>query len=462
MSAQMTISRYEELRRQVAALPKEIEAWKVETTQKLDMQAHFSQLEALDVLMTGYVSRLETLLGELKALTEAEPFTAKAYELVEALIKSQKVWDFFREKLELRRSATFREPLWVADTVAWDCYVPVMERAADEGIIAKSKLREPPLTYLTAELSPATFARGAREFESVNPKQGTVRLPIPIIELPWDHAPNLWGFTSIHHEVGHDIEADLKLRPLLKLNLETTLSGKNVPQERIDRWEMWMPEVFADLVGLQLAGPAFTESLLNLLWLPAAMVTSLNPQDEHPTPYVRILMNTAYIRTLVADAPLLAGHADEIEQRWLGIYGAQPKFQPYLDDFANVFKALMDTPLQALKGNSVRALMPYTKGDDTRIRDAVNYLLTGDHAPAARSLNPRHCVCIAQLAVKEAARQAANSAKPAAETAAELSVLLDRINTLTNTLTRDNTPAVLRGDTSNAHRNFIAGFLDVI
>ena len=62
----------------------------------------------------------------------------------------QKVWDFFRKKFELRFSDTFKDILWVADTVAWDCYRPVLEAAAGEDILPKSQFREPPLTYLTA------------------------------------------------------------------------------------------------------------------------------------------------------------------------------------------------------------------------------------------------------------------------------------------------------------------------
>ena len=74
-----------------------------------------------------------------------------------------------------------------------------------------------------------------------------------MIEVPWDHIVNLWEFLSIHHEVGHDIEADLLLRPALRAAVEKALADAGLNEERIALWLDWQPEVFADLVAIQLA-----------------------------------------------------------------------------------------------------------------------------------------------------------------------------------------------------------------
>jgi hypothetical protein len=364
------------------------------------------------------------------------------------IIRSQQLWDFFRDKLDLRFSPTFKEVLWVADTVAWNCYRPVLDLAADLGIIIRTELREPPLTYLTAEFSPATWVRGSRPEDGRNYQWGSSKIPIPVIELPWDHVENIWEFMTLHHEVAHDLEADLKLRKPLAASLETVLKAAGVPGDRVQQWLTWQGEVFADLVGLQLGGPAFAETLMHLLLLPKGMVTTFAPEDPHPTHYPRILMNAVYIPTMISNHQVLADHGTQIADRWEAIYGKQPQFTELSGDFPLVFQALMDTPLPVLQGKSVRHLMPYTAADDQRIRNAVGYLLTGMNQPA--KLEPRHCVGAARLAVTQAASAGTLSGNA-----------LTQINQRTMELVKANAAPGLRGEhASTPHKQFIASFVD--
>jgi hypothetical protein len=451
MSIQATLlGRREELRRRVEALPKEIEAWRARSINQLDLQAHHSQLEAIQVLMAEYTNRQQMRLNDLDPGGDAETFRREAWALIKDVIKAQEVWDFFRDKLELRFSPTFKDVLWVADTVAWDCYRPVIEAAADEDILPRSQLREPPLTYLTAEFSPATWVRGSRPKDGRDYDLGTATLPIPVIELPWDHVENIWEFLTLHHEVGHDLEADFKLRPVLQSSLKSVLTDAHVPPERIRVWVNWQGEVFADLVALQLAGPAFAEVLAYLLLLPEAYVVHYQADDPHPTHYLRVLMNAAYMRTLAPGTRRIEQHAAELERWWKALYGEQPQFQAYTADFPHVFRALMDSPLEPLKRKTVRSLQPFSADDDARIRAATKYLLTGQDKPP--TIRPRHCLSAARLAVAEAA------ANPAT-----LADSFQAINRRTATLVRDNAaPGLRAGDDSERHRRFIAGFADTI
>jgi hypothetical protein len=125
--------------------------------------------------------------------------------------------------------------------------------------------------------------------------------------VPWDHVENVWELTSLMHEVGHDLEADLKLRVPLVASLTQKLRAAGVPETRIARWAKWEGETFADLVALQLGGPAFAYALFHLLLLPGPTVTMLDPDDPHPNHYVRILMNAAYVLTLVPGNASLKG-----------------------------------------------------------------------------------------------------------------------------------------------------------
>jgi hypothetical protein len=279
-----------------------------------------------------------------------------------------------------------------------------MEEAAVRSIVKHAEVREPPLTYLIAEFSPATWVRKSRPNDGRNYDLGEAELPIPVIEVPWDHVRNSWELLSLHHEVGHDIEADLRLRgPLQKKLLSALQASGKIPDERIRKWLKWQGEVLADFIGLQLAGPAYADMLVNLLILPAEMVTEIDEDDPHPTHYVRILLNTAYIRSMAertADkefARPLRDHAQSIEDVWIGLYGQKPELQAYAADFAIVIEALMGSKYPELKDDTLRDLMPYTTGDDLKIRAMANFLVTGENSPGTM-IRPRHAVSAARIA----------------------------------------------------------------
>lgn len=448
--------RKEELSRRVGALTSELAAWKTRSTNQLDMDVHFSQLQALATLVDALVAGQREIAKSLDPEGEPGKFQEAGFQLIMEIIRGQRIWDFFRSKLELRFSPDFHDSLWVADTIAWDCYRPVMDRAVDAGIVPAAQVREPPLTYLTADFSPATWVRGSRPFDGRDYALGTSTLPIPVIEVPWDHIGNLWELVSLQHEVGHDLEADLKLRQELLLSLGSALKQAGVPDERIKVWQSWEAEIFADLIGLQLGGPAFAEGLMHILLLPPTMALKYDPNDPHPTHYLRVLMAAAYVRTLVPGRPVLGDDAAAIETNWKGLYGSPAVLDEFIADFPVVFRGLMDSPMKALKNQPVRALVPYTAADDARIRDTAAFLRTGMNAPAQGTVAPRHCVSAARLAAATAVTDA--KLNPALD----ISALLGDINTSLIKLVRDSAAPGLRGgDTSDPHKRFIASFAEL-
>jgi hypothetical protein len=459
MTAATTLAlRREELGRRVEALPEEVKRWRVLSTTSLDMDVHFSQLLALEVLVEALVDKQRAALQDLDPEGSPEAFSTAAFDLVQQIIKSQRVWDFFRDKLELRFSPDFRDILWITDTIAWDCYRPVMDRAVAAGIVPAAEVREPPLTYLTAEFSPATWVRGSRPNDGRNYSLGTSTLPIPVIEVPWDHLGNTWELVSLHHEVAHDLEVDLKLRTELLDSLRTALSGAGVPDERIRVWLSWEGETFADLVGIRLGGPPFAHGLMHLLILPSSMVKTYNPSDPHPTHLLRILLNAAYVRTLACGNDAVVAQSEAIRATWLELYG-QPSsaLQPFVADFEHVFNGLTGSPLTALGGRTVNDLIPYTAADDIKIRAAAGYLETGLDAPAPLSLPPRHAISGARMAA------AAVIERAAADAAYDLADAFGTLNSRLFQLVRDGAPPGLRAsDSSDRHKRFIAGFADAL
>lgn len=439
--------RRSELRRRAEAMPAEVAAWqkRVRDGNELDLNAHNSQLVAIKTMIDVLAEDQRVALDGLDAAGAAH-FPDEALTVVRGIIKSQKIWGFFRDKLELRLSPA-KDALWTADTIAWDCYRPVLEDAANAGIIRREHLREPPLTYLAADFSPATWVRGSRPNDGRNYHLGTAGLPIPIIEMPWDHLENLWELGSLLHEVGHDLEADLKLRGPLQAALRARLTAGGVPTARIDRWIAWEGEVFADLIALRLGGPAFADSLMHLLILPRAQVTTIDDDDPHPTHYVRILLNCHYARALLPGEDSIGAQVSDTLAAWQGLYGAQAALAEFADDFTAVCAGLMHTALNALQGRSVADLVPFTLGDDQTIRRAAAYMRTGQNKPAR--IRPRHCVSAARIAASHAV------SSPAAG-----EVLGDALNTINKrmmALVRENAPQGLRaGDNTAPHRQFVA------
>ena len=445
--------RLEELRRRVSALPTEVDAWITRSApDKEPLKIHMTQVRALKVLIDALVKGQTTLL---KALSAGDPdFPTRALRITRDLIRTQRIWAFFRSQLSLRFSEDFQKPLWIADTIAWNCHRSVLESAQNAGILALDHAREPPLTYVVADVSPVTYVRGSAPAEGDRLLLGNAVLPIPIIHVPPDHLVNAWQLLTIAHEVGHDLEKDLGIADALERGLAAGLTAAG-RVDRLAQWQKWRAEVFADLVAMQLVGPSFGRALLAALTLPESIVTTLNPDDEHPTPYTRVLLLAKYARTLVADdgtpavaavRALIDADAAVLETEWTALYPQAPlEAAPFLEDAPEVWQALMDVRLPELKNLTVRQLMPFRAAHDSQIRTAAFFLSTGQHAPPQGRFTAtiRHCIAAAQLAV---------DSRPLGD----LETYLSDVDARTRALVTDNTPDVVRGSASQSHDSYVS------
>lgn len=432
--------RYEEMRRRTAELPREMGDWRKRVTEDADKNAHNSQLQAIASLVGVLLEacgddleRLGTSLTdpEAEAASETPGFDDVALEVTRGMQLAQKTWDFFRDKLDQRFSDGFRDFLWTADTVAWDCHRFGIENAAKASVVELDAVRAPPLTYLEATFSPATWQRGDYPGDGLDRYLGEASLPIPVIQIPWENAANVWDLVVLAHEVGHNLEADLGLRPALRESLLVRLRGMGVSPFREECWMYWLAEVFADLVGVQLAGPTYADVLADLLTLPRDEVILYRRDDPHPTPLLRIPLVADYLETLVPDtlesSDTAAGErakalrdqahdtAARLRRRWETLYGLPKpgsKLADLLGDFAAVHAALMDTALPPLAGvpagggaaGTVRALLPYTAADEYRVSQTASYLDTGEGGTGEVSV--RHIASAARRAAASAARDA--------------------------------------------------------
>jgi hypothetical protein len=392
------MAKYQVLSRCVASLPSELDIWIKWTATGSTLERNFSQIRALDYFTRTLCKLNDNSISDLDPAGNVDVFLSDALDLTQNLIKSHAVWDFFRERLELRFVPQFRHLLLVADLISYDCYNTVMDRAKALQIGPAQGYREYPLIGLVTEFSPATWPRGQRP-----PALENRCLPVPIIDLPWDHLTNPWGLLIIAHEVGHDVAEDLgKIAKLLQSAVTQRLDAGGTSSERIVRWKKWTSEIIADLVGVLLTGPAFVGALAGLLTLPRYQVR-LFDMRKHPPHYLRIFINTTLVRRLG-----LSHAADALDAGWKVLYGEPgTDFEPYLADIEPVVSAILDTPLDTLQNqqdgrrHSLSELLTFTLNDQALIDRSAARLADG---VLPDGLPIRHVVSASQMAFEQVVR----------------------------------------------------------
>lgn len=398
MSVPELMAKYQILSRRVASLPAELDTWIEWAAADNTLQKNFSQIQALDHFMRALCRLNEDGFNGLDPSGNIDAFLDSALQLSANVIKAHTIWDFFRDRLELRFVPQFQQPLLVADLVSYDCYTTVMDRAKALRIIPERGFREYPLTGLFAEFSPATWPRGRRP-----PALWNRNLPVPVIDVPWDHLINPWELLTIAHEVGHDVDEDLgKLTVALQPAITDRMNEVKTPADRFVRWQQWTSEILADLAGILLTGPAFVRMLTSLLTLPRHCVRHISSTDAHPPHYLRVFIDTALVRRL-----RLAQSAAAIDMGWKAIYGEPDnEFSSYLRDVEPVISAILDTPIDALQDqdgqrHSLSELISFTPADQALIEEAAAKL--GTEASLGK-LHIRHVVSASQLAFEQIAK----------------------------------------------------------
>ena len=99
----LLLSRRAELRRRVEALRSEIDEWKTRAQCVLNdalksFEAHSSQIQAIDVIVTALIQTQRDLLKD-RAGKRCSRLQRQGFQLGQHIIKAQRVWDFFRDKL---------------------------------------------------------------------------------------------------------------------------------------------------------------------------------------------------------------------------------------------------------------------------------------------------------------------------------------------------------------------------
>lgn len=337
---------------------------------------HLQAVNELIVSLRNELLRLAKQVATVAELATGEPTTAHLQRLVREKEHAhtwvqaiERVWDFYFELFGQRQS---RYAPWLlsCDRIALDCY-----QEAFTGLgAARPVPAPPPFCYMRTGFSPATFRRGIplrRLGQQLN--------PFPLIQLPYHRLVNPWTLGAVLHEVSHNLQNDLGLARAVPHAIARRLLGAGCAGFTAGVWTRWNRELFADVSGLLLGGPAVVGSLMDVVGRSPSTVLAYNPRGPHPTPYLRTFISIELLRRM--------GFPDEAAQyrrTWSRLYpnpraGTLPR--PLIEDFPDVIALVVDAvcfqPYPELGHRSLAQVLRFAPKEQQMIEEAARRLAAG-------------------------------------------------------------------------------------
>ena len=284
--------------------------------------------------------------------------------------EAERLLAFYRNMFGQRRGP-FGQQMLPMDRIARDCYQVVWIGLGK----ARSIPAPPPFCYVEDGYGPATFRRGV-----LLSSLGKRANPFPLVKVPQHRLQNPWTLGAVPHEVAHNLQNDLGLWEIVPKRIAAAMEGK-VPESAIDIWIKWQKETYADLAGVLLIGPAYVESLIDVVAKSTRATASFNPDGVHPTPLLRVAINCHLLRRIG-----FVAEAAAFEATWAKIY---PKalMQAFPEPFRKSFDrgcdlmihAICFQPEEAYGGRALTEVVKFTAKDATMVREAAHRLVRGEN-----------------------------------------------------------------------------------
>jgi len=356
--------------------------------------AHFAAANRRLAEIDGHVRHhLASLLRDARAPGGRPGQVLQHAALVEREVdRARRSFGLFFDVFSQRGSA-FAPALAACDAIAADCFEAV--RCAVPGLLPERLLQ--PLTYLEHSLSPATFRRGVVLKRLLGESN-----PFPLVRIPYEHVESTWGMGVVLHEIGHNLQADLRIwqenqQAVRSRVLRVT---RNPWLTRI--WARWHKEIFADLLALLLGGPASARSMKDFLAYPPPRVLSFRPLGVHPVPFLRVFILADMLRRMG-----FAGEAARTEAVWQTLYGRSAGRVPraLISSARLIAPHVVDEiafqPRRGLAQHALADVVPFRREDEASIRGAARSIASGevpDDLPARFAVSASRCAFEMNLA----------------------------------------------------------------
>jgi hypothetical protein len=339
-------------------------------------EGHLQAVNRLITALRRSLLRMSAEVGQSAEAAAREPSTPRlqrvvtqkelAHDRVRAI---ERVWDFYFELFGQRQSeaATW---LLAADRIALNCYQASFTRLGT----ARSIPAPPPFSYMRTGFSPATFRR-----QIPLRRLGRQLNPFPLIQLPYHRIVNPWTLGAILHEVSHNLHNDLGLERVVPARINHRLREAGLGEQVAATWTRWNRELFADVCGLLLGGPAVVGSLFDVIGRSPQSVLTYSRSGPHPTPYLRAFISIELLRRMGFEQ-----EAEAYRRLWTRLYpngraGTIPR--PLLDSFpeanAIVVDAVCYRPFAALGGKRLSEVLPFQRKEQQMIEETAGRLAAG-------------------------------------------------------------------------------------
>ena len=309
-----------------------------------------------------------------KALEDSSPanltrfVTVKdeAHQWVQSI---EKVWDFYLELFGQRQSR-FGNWLLACDRIALDCYQHSFVNIG----IAKSIPAPGAFSYMRTGFSPATYRRAIPL-----QKLGLQLNPFPLIQLPYHRLMNPWTLGAVLHEVSHNLQNDLGLDKAIPNTIEQRLLEQGLPRSVAHTWKRWNREIYADMSGLLLGGPAIVASLMDVIGRSPEHTTSFNESGPHPTPWLRTLISCELLRRMG-----FAEEAADYRRAWLRLYPEPGDSIPkaMLKTFEDANAIVVDTicyrRYEQLGNKALAEVIRFAPKEQAMVEEAARRLAAGN------------------------------------------------------------------------------------
>ncbi|MBE2222226.1 MAG: hypothetical protein IAF02_11835 [Anaerolineae bacterium] len=338
-----------------------------------------SHIQAANQFMVQLREQLAGLVEGLDEMAETAVSTPSTPNLQHFLLQkdragkgikqAEKIWDFFFE-LFGQRQTRYANWLLAADRIGLDCY-----QATYTGLgRARTIPTPPPFTYMETGFTPATFRRNVRLT-----RLGKLKNPFPVVKLPYHRLVNPWSLGAIHHEVSHNLQNDLGLWSEVPRRIQQRLQEAGLEKGVTNTWMRWHKEIWADLCGLLLGGPAIVSSLIGVVAQSPRATQSFNPDGVHPTPYFRVFINLELLRRMGFTA-----EADAFHRLWTRLYPTTSGSripQGMLDAFPQASQLVVDTicfqPYAQLGDKSLIQVVHFRPAHQQMVAEAAQRLASG-------------------------------------------------------------------------------------
>jgi hypothetical protein len=345
-------------------------------TPEAPTESHIQAVNSLIKSLRGEMLNLTRIVSKEAQKAGVEPSPSRLQglmrhkEMAHGRVQSlERIWDFYFELFGQRQSR-FGSWLLSTDRIALDCY-----QHAYLGLgAARSVPTPPPFTYMRTGFSPATFRRGIplrRLGQQLN--------PFALIQLPYHRMVNPWTLGAVLHEVGHNLHNDLGLAKSVPRMIAKCLLHAGCSSFVTQTWVRWNREIFADLIGLLLGGPAVVASLMDVIGRGPKTVFGYLPTGPHPTPYLRAFISIELLRRM--------GFPDEAKayrRSWHQIYpnprtGILPEslLENFSEVIAHVVNAVCFTPYPSLGGRALSQVIEFAPKEQQMIEEAATRLAAG-------------------------------------------------------------------------------------